>query len=369
MPSPDDAGVELQRTIHDVTDLVCGQLEQCGRPDTDVLAALRPLDRAGPDDVAALYRAEYTAAAEQSAAGCLLVGDQVPIASRSGRAIIRVADPEQAVDRMAETWGPAEPDHPPAGVHPSAVVEAGAEVDPSAAVGPLVFVGSGARVGARTRLLPGAYLGPQASIGCDGVLHPQVVVGSRCRLGDRVTVFGGTVIGADGFGYRQGDDGLSVKVPHVGHVIVGDDVEIGANSSIDRGRLDATQIGDGCKIDNHVHVAHNCVLGRGVVIAGHTTMAGSARIEDFVLVGGGARLNGHITVGRGAKVGGCAAVTKDVEPGVYVAGFPARPGSQWAREMASLTKLPDALRTLRQAVAGRGALRDADDRGTGGDGA
>jgi UDP-3-O-[3-hydroxymyristoyl] glucosamine N-acyltransferase len=227
------------------------------------------------------------------------------------------------------------------------VVEAGAQLGSEVGVGALVFVGAGARVGARTRLWPGSHVGAEAVLGADCSLGPNAVIGERCLLGDRVLVHPGAVIGADGFGFRQDREGRHIKIPQVGIVELGDDVEVGANTTIDRARFGSTRIGRGTKLDDQVHIGHNCVIGEHCAIAGTTGIAGSATLGDRVLMGGAVGVNSGARIGAGARVNGASTVVDDVEPGQAIGGNPGRPVAIWRRDTIALRRLPDLLKRVR----------------------
>ncbi|MHC5212892.1 MAG: DapH/DapD/GlmU-related protein, partial [Planctomycetota bacterium] len=231
----------LQRTVAEVAALVDGRVEGAGER---VLEALCPPEEAGPDDLVALFRASGLEPVVNGRAGCVLLGEDVPIPSRGDRSLIRVADAELALDRLVTACAPREAG-PERGVHPLALVEPEAVVAGDARIGPWVHVGARARVGTGSALWPGVTVGEDAVIGSGCRLMPHVVVGARCTLGDRVILHAGVVIGADGFGFRQDEAGRHVKIPQVGRVVLGDDVEVGANSTIDRARLGTTRLGDG----------------------------------------------------------------------------------------------------------------------------
>ena len=332
--------MDLHQTVDAVARLLRGEVRGGGaRARERTLHHLRALDAAGPHDLGAVFRPEYQGAARRSAAGCLLVPQGFDLGDDDERVLIEVADPELAVDTLAATWGPRE-EGPDAGVHPLALVEDGAEVDPSAGVGPWAYVGRGAVVGPGSRLWARSYVGAGARVGAGCKLYPGVFLGDRCVLGDRVIVHAGAALGADGFGFRRGDDGRHHKSPQVGIVRVGDDVEIGANTTIDRARFEATVLEHGVKIDDQVHIAHNCVVGEDTAMAGHTSLAGGARLGKRVLVAGRAAVNGGVSVGDDTVLGAAAIVLKDVGPRQFVLGYPAGPAARWKRQVASLNRLP-----------------------------
>ena len=338
----------LKRTVGDVAGLVGGTVEG---PRELRLEALRPPEEAGPADLVALFR---RSGFERLTArpGCVLLPAGLDFPAGRAASLIRVPDAEVALDRLVTACAPpAQP--PPPGVHPTAVVETGAELGEAVAVGALAYVGARARIGARSRLWPGSYVGADATLGEDCSLAPRVVIGERCVLGDRVLLHAGAVIGADGFGYRQDPAGRHIKIPQLGIVELGDDVEIGANTTVDRARFGTTRIGRGTKLDDQVHVGHNCVIGEHCAIAGLTAIAGSATIGDRVLMGGASAINGGAVIGAGARITGASIVIDDVEPGQQVGGSPARPVNEWRRDVVALRRLPELLRRVR-ALEGRG---------------
>jgi UDP-3-O-[3-hydroxymyristoyl] glucosamine N-acyltransferase len=213
---------------------------------------------------------------------------------------------------------------PAPGVHPSAVVSPEASIAASASIGPLCVVDDGACVGEGTILAAGVSLGRAAIVGRDCWLMERAVVAAECVLGDRVRLQAGAIIGSDGYGYDT-IEGRHEKIPQIGNVVIGDDVEIGANTTVDRARFGSTRIGEGTKIDNLVQIAHNCVIGRHCLIVAQVGLAGSTTLGDYVVVGGQAGLAGHLKIGSGAKIGGQAGVQRDLDPGAYVWGSPSIP--------------------------------------------
>jgi UDP-3-O-[3-hydroxymyristoyl] glucosamine N-acyltransferase len=227
------------------------------------------------------------------------------------------------------------------------VVADGARVDASASVGPACCIGAGAQVGARSVLHPGVVLYPGARVGSDCVLHAGVVVAAASQLGDRVICHPGVVIGSEGFGYVGAPGGGLQRAHHIGRVVVEDDVEIGANSTVDRGTLGDTRIGRGTKIDNLVQVGHNCQVGERVVVVAQAGIAGSTTLEDDCVILAQAGVAGHLRVGARALVGPQCGVHKDVAPGTRVLGSPQRENLRYHREVAALSHLPELLRRVR----------------------
>jgi UDP-3-O-[3-hydroxymyristoyl] glucosamine N-acyltransferase len=241
---------------------------------------------------------------------------------------------------------------PLAGVHPTAVVSPAAHVGEGASIGPHCTVEPGARVGAGAVLMAGCYVGVQASIGEKSLLYPHVVVREECVVGERCILHSGAIIGADGFGFAF-DAGRYHKVPQVGNVVLGDDVEVGANTTIDRATTESTRIGDGTKIDNLVQIGHNVVIGKHCIIVAQVGISGSTELADYVTVGGQAGIIGHVKLGKGVQVGGQSGVTKSVEPNTTVFGTPASPLPLVKRINAYLQRLPllfDRTKTLESRV-------------------
>jgi UDP-3-O-[3-hydroxymyristoyl] glucosamine N-acyltransferase len=225
-------------------------------------------------------------------------------------------------------------------------------VAPDAVVGAQVSIGAhcvverGARVGDRAVLMPGSYVGALAAVGDDTFLYPNVVIREECVVGARCTLHAGVIIGGDGFGYAL-DDGRYQKVPQVGNVVIGDDVEIGANTTVDRATTGSTRIGDGTKIDNLVQIGHNVVIGRHCIIVAQVGISGSTELEDHVTIAGQAGLAGHLKVGKGATVAGQSGVPRSIPPGSVVSGTPAMPHVVWRRLVALLPKVPQLFQRAR----------------------
>lgn len=310
------------------------------------------LESAGIADLSFVANQKAAAAAEQSSAGCLIV--PVEFANASGGTVIRSAAPRTAFARaVSRLLHPAQEVEP--GIHPSAVIDRGAEIGEDVSIRPYAVIGAGSRIGARTRIGPGCAIGRRVVIGPDCVLHAGVTIYDDIDIGRGVILHSGCVIGADGFGFVL-EGGRYEKFPQIGRVDIGDSVEIGANSCVDRASLGVTWIGEGTKLDNMVHVGHNCRIGKHVVVAAQTGFAGGVVIEDHAVVGGQVGIGDKARIESGAVLGsGCGILTsKIVRAGQVVWGTPARPLKEHLEQLASLSRLPrmrEELADLKRRVA------------------
>jgi UDP-3-O-[3-hydroxymyristoyl] glucosamine N-acyltransferase len=300
-----------------------------------LLAGVAPLQTAGPDEVSFLDNRRYAAALETTSAGAVIVHPDMLARVPAETVPIVTAEPYAGWARVAALFHPAPPVRP--GVHPSAAVAGGARVDPSAEVGPFALVEAGAEVGARCRI------GPFAAVGPGVVLGPECRIGahaslSHAILGARVHVHLGARIGQEGFSFAPTAAGF-LTVPHLGRVVLGDDVEVGANTTIDRGSTGDTVVGAGSRLDNLVQIGHNVRLGRCCVVVAQVGIAGSTVLEDFVQLGGQAAVAGHLRVGKGARIGAQAGVMSDVPPGAALVGSPARPRLEFFRQVTALKRM------------------------------
>jgi UDP-3-O-[3-hydroxymyristoyl] glucosamine N-acyltransferase len=316
--------------------------------------ALAPLATAGPGDLAFLANARYRADALATRAGAIVVApaDGDALQSRTaGVALIVVDQPYAWFAHAAQLLHPAAPVAP--GVADSAVIGSGARIDASACVEAGACIGDGAEVGARARIGAGAVVGADAVIGTDTCLYPRAVVLDRCRIGARCIVHSGAVVGADGFGFAPLDGGW-VKIPQVGSVVVGNDVEIGANTTIDRGSMGDTIVEDGVKLDNQIQIGHNCVIGAHTVIAGCVGIAGSARIGRGCQIGGAAMIAGHLSIADGSAIGpGTLVASSITEPGHYTGFFPMMKNRDWERAAAIIRQLDELRSRLRRLESAR----------------
>ncbi len=313
------------------------------------LEGVAALEDATPAQISFFSNRRYRRAFEASRAGAVLVepGEEIP----PGRTVVRVRNAYLAFAKIVTAFHPPRQALPE--VSPQAVVHPSARVHPSAQVMPLACVGPGAEVGARTVVYPGAHVGEQAKVGADCVLYHNTVVRERCVLGDRVILQPGAVVGADGFGFAFDPEGEGrgprhFKVPQVGIVVIEDDVEVGANSAIDRAALGTTRIGRGTKIDNLVQVDHNVEVGPLCILCGQVGIAGSTKLGAGVVAGGQVGIPGHLKVGDGVKIAAQSGLTNDVEAGATVAGSPARPHVLWAKNMTSLDHIVEMRKELRE---------------------
>lgn len=317
------------------------------------VSGLKPVDQAGPGDLSFLAHPRYRRAAASSFAAGLITDRPEGLSAHN---LILVDRPYVALAAAMRIFFPVEPIPP--GVSPQAIIPEGVVLGRDVAVGPLVVLGRRCEIGDRVVLMPGVILGDDVCVGADSVLHPGVVVYAGSSLGARVTVHAGSVIGSDGFGYAE-TDGERTKIPQVGHVVIEDDVEIGACTTIDRATFGTTQIGRGTKIDNLVQIAHNVVIGEDSVLVAQSGVAGSTRLGRRVVMAGQAGAAGHLQLGDGSVVGARSAVLRDLPPGSFVLGHPAVDHRAWKRAQVALLKLPELMRRV-------ALLEKARDAGTGG---
>lgn len=347
--SPDGDGSRLPLTAGEIATIVNGELHGRGDAEVEGVAAL---DRAGPRDLSFLAARQYLSLFSGTSAGVVLISPALLDSPASPGPVARivVADPHAALLRLLPRF--FQEQERPAGIHPTAVVGSGVRLGAEAAVGAFAVIGDGASVGDRAWIGEHAVVGAEAVLGDDVRLHPAATVYPRARIGNRVILHSGSRVGCDGFGYAF-DNGAHQKVPHIGRCIIGDDVEVGANSTIDRGSVDDTVIGAGTKIDNLCHVGHNVRIGRLCMLVAQVGVAGSVRVGDGVLLGGQAGIAGHLTIGDRARVAAQAGVLGDVPAGETWSGYPARPHKTALRASAAMFKLPDMIRKLERLIAER----------------
>lgn len=323
-------------TVNQINEQLKGELAgTC----TEQITAPEQLEKAERHHITFIGSRKYARLWEKSRACVAIIDQGLELEPGEGRAFIRVKNADLAMARVLEMFDPDPP-----------VFEV--DVHPSAVIHPSVTMGKACRVGA------GCYLGKDVVLGDGVIIYPNVTIFDEARIGDHTVIWSGVVvrerseigqqcilhnnvsIGADGFGYRPSEDGRGlVKIPQIGNVVIGNGVEVGANSTIDRGKFSSTVIGDGCKIDNLVQIGHNCILGRSCIMAGSSGLAGSVTLGDGVIIGGSASIKDHTTIHSGAKVGAGSGVISDVGPGKSVLGYPATDSREMLKQWVALRKL------------------------------
>ncbi len=338
----------MQLTAREIAEIVGGTL--IGNPDT-VVTGVAGIKEAQPGDATFVGSPKYVAAIKTTRASVILVAPATA-QTESAATLVSVENPGKAFEHLVARLVP-QPVHYKPGVDPSAVIAANVQLGKDVTIQPFVVIEAGATIGDRTVLGAGSYIGHESHIGDDCRLYPRVTLRERTRLGHRVILHSGVVLGADGFGFEFAGD-QHKKIPQLGNVEIGDDVEIGANTAIDRARFGTTRIGKGTKIDNLVQIGHNCIIGEHCIICGLVGMAGSTIIGNYVTIAGQVGLAGHLTIGDKSIIMAQAGVTKDVAPGSFMLGAPAVPHTQFKRTTAALHRLPDLaakLRALEQQLA------------------
>jgi UDP-3-O-[3-hydroxymyristoyl] glucosamine N-acyltransferase len=326
----------------DIARAVDGTLE--GGADPEITGAA-PLDRAGPGDLSLLTSPRYAADAAATNAGAVLVAAALATRLRNETTRIVVPDPHRALTVLLPLLYPQDSASP--GIHATARIADGVELGLDVTVEAYAVIGAGSRIGPGSVISAHVVVGRRCRIGGDAYLHPHVTLYDGTEIGDRSIIHSGVRLGVDGFGYSSSSAG-HVKVPHVGRCIVGDDVEIGANTTVDRGSIGDTTIGNGCKIDNLVQVGHNVRLGEHSIVVSQAGISGSTRTGRFVTLGGQAGTKGHLTIGDGATVAAQAGVFGDVPAGATYSGYPARPHKESLRAQASVSRLPALAKRLLQ---------------------
>lgn len=332
--------------------------------DTLRIRGVAPVGDAGPGQLTFVTNDRYRRLLEASDPSAALVPEQMEIGGggHEGVTLIRVPDPQLAFTKLAALFDPSVPPAP--GVDPSAHLGRGVQLGAGVSVGAHARIGDGVQIGDRTIVGPFAVVEREAAIGADCLLAHGCSVLERVKLGDRVRLHPGARIGTDGFGYTRGPDG-AVKVPQLGGCVLGDDVEVGANTTIDRGSLGDTTVGARTKIDNLVHVGHNVEIGEDCMIVAQVGIAGSVRIGPGAALAGQAGIAGHLTIGAGARIGAQAGVIGDVPAGASYSGYPARPHGAALRASAAAFRLPRILARLRAVEEHLGLGRRSTPEGSG----
>ena len=305
-----------------------------------LISGLGSLETAGPDTLTFLANPKYADRVAETSAGAVLMA---PGCERYGRTVIEVANPYLGFAKLLTLFYTAP--HPPSGILPAAVVDSTAIIGDETSIYPGAFIGRNVVVGNRTIVYPGAVIYEDAIIGDDCTIHANAVVRERCRIGNRCIIQPGVVIGSDGFGYAP--DGKSYyRIPQIGIVVLEDDVEIGANSCVDRANIEETRIRRGTKLDNLVQVAHNCQIGEDCIIVSQAGMAGSSKIGNHVTLAGQVGVVGHVTIGDNVLVGGKSGVTSSLPANATYSGSPAIPHREWLKYSMALPRLPELRKTV-----------------------
>ncbi len=330
-----------QISIVEIADSVNGEING----DSSLsICGVSSLKEAHEGYISFLGNKKYASQIKKTAASAILVGTDFNVADAAGRTVIVCENPNIAFAATIGLFAPPPVEYPP-GIHESAVIANSAKIGESVYVGPCAVIEADTVIGDSTVIGAGCYIGQESTVGAGTLLYPNVTIRERCKIGNKVIIHPGTCIGSDGFGFEASTSGI-VKIPQVGIVQVDDDVEIGANCTIDRARFGKTWLKMGVKLDNQVHVAHNVTVGEFSMLIGQSGIAGSTKIGQGVIVAAKAGINGHITLGDGARVGGTSGVVRDVPPGATVIGTPAE--SQ--REFMARFILPKTVNKLKDKV-------------------
>ncbi len=303
------------------------------------IARIAPLETAGGDAITFVAQARLRPLLEASAAGAIVVAPSLVAAAPNGRHLVVTDDPYLYFARLTQWWAKRLRPAPAAGVHPSAFIAPDAQVAASAAIGPMVVVESGAVIGDRVQLGAHCFVGAGSRVGADSLLHPRVTIESGCSIGERCVFQSGAVIGADGFGIAP-TQGRWERIEQLGGVRIGNDVDIGANTCVDRGALEDTVLEDGVKLDNQIQIGHNCHIGAHTVMAACVGIAGSTRVGRNVMIGGAAMIQGHIEIVDGVVVSASTMVMHSLKKkGTYTAIFPVDEHASWEKNAVTLRNL------------------------------
>lgn len=323
-------------TIQEINAIIEGEL--VGNTNQKILGP-EQLEKATQNQISFIGNRKYVHLWKASKACAAIVNENLKIETEDNRALIKVKNADLAMAKLLEIFNP-NPPYLEEDVHPTAVVHETAQIGKGCKIGANCYVGKNVVLGNEVLLYPNVTIFDDTKIGNNTIIWSGTVIRERSEIGSFCIFHNNVSIGADGFGYRPSEDGRGlVKIPHIGNVVIGNYVEIGANSTVDRAKFSSTIIGDGCKIDNLVQIAHNCVLGRSCIMAGSSGLAGSVTLGDGVIIGGSSSIKDHLTIGSGAVVGGGSGVMSDVAAGKTVVGYPAAESRDMFRQWVALRKL------------------------------
>jgi UDP-3-O-[3-hydroxymyristoyl] glucosamine N-acyltransferase len=337
-------GVVVEKSLAEIAQYVGGKVVGDAAVVIKGFAGLRD---ARPGDLSFLSNIKYKNLLSETKASAVLVFSHEEFSVNTN--LIKVENPSLAFSQAVALFI-EEPPVMGQGIHPSAVVSERASIGKDVMIGACAVIEDDVVIGDRTKILSGTFVGFKSQIGKECLIYPNVTIRENAKIGDRVIIHSGTVIGSDGFGYVS-EEGVHHKIPQIGIVEIEDDVEIGANVTVDRARFDKTFIGKGTKIDNLVQIAHNVRIGRHCLIVSHVGISGSVVIEDNVVLGGQVGVAGHVTIGKGSMVAAQSGVTQSVDPGSILFGSPAQPHMKAKRVNAAVGKLPEYLKIIRNLEA------------------
>ncbi len=319
------------------------QLDASFIPTLDI-TGVAPIDQAQADEITFLANSKYTSKLQGCQAGAILVSED--FSESSPIPLLRVKHPYLAFAQAIELFHPVS--RPPAEIHPTAVIGANVQLGEGVSIGAYVVIEAGARIGNRVIIHPHCVIYPEATIGDDTILHSHVVIREQVNLGNQVIIQNGVVVGGDGYGFVTLPNGTHYKIPQVGTVVIEDQVEIQANSTIDRATLGETRIKTGTKVDNLVQVAHNCTVGQHSLLCGQVGLAGSTHVGNHVVLAGQVGAAGHLSIGDGTMAGAKTGINNNLPPGSRVSGYPAMDHKVWLKMVAELKQLPQLMRRFRQ---------------------
>ncbi len=320
-------------------------LSEKGAYSESSISGVATLREAEPGDLSFLHIDKYRDQMKSTRASVVLVPEDFDLEPKENQLFLRTSKPSMAMALICEDIAREQSIPVSPGIHASAIIADSAKISKEASIGPGCIVEDGATVGAGSVIEAGCFLGNGVGVGENCLLKPKVVLQKNTCIGNRVTIHSGVVLGTDGYGYEF-IDGCHRKIPQLGNVEIGDDVEIGANTTIDRGRLGATRIGSGTKIDNQVQIGHNVRIGKHCILCAQVGIAGSATIEDYAVLGGRAGASNHLTIGKGAQLAGCSVAFSDLDPGGKYGGTPAIALNAYQRLTVLTRKLPDLFSRL-----------------------
>ena len=329
--------------LRDLAERLGCRLEGDGEIDIVRVATIQD---AGPGELTFLANPKYESALKTTGAAAVVLKDDAPAAPC---AMLRTRDPYLAFARAVGLFAP--PWRPPSGVHPMAAVAADARIGRDVSIGAFVSVADDVTIGDSTVIFPNVTIGAGARIGSECVIHSNVSIRERVTIGNRVVLQNGVVVGGDGYGFVRRGDGTHEKIPQIATVVLEDDVEIGANTTIDRPAVGETRIQSGTKLDNLVQIGHGVRIGRNVLMAAQVGIAGSTDIDDDVIFGGQVGVGGHLSIGRGAVAVGQSGVTNSLDPGAMVAGYPAIDSREWRKSSVIFRRLPELKKRIEELEA------------------